>query len=185
MTDERALVSDDGPMSVREIGEMARTRARNHLLAALDANGVHMELLARVSADLLQATKVKAQYDKGAPPTFDPDTGEIVPGREEGFRYSKPLADNVTRFNTLRLLMEFHDVMPAKRGEVDVHDHRQTRALVNALFEKMDHAGVLGVEETVEGELVDGPAPGEMAALKEQVRRGRVASLNPMEMEDD
>jgi hypothetical protein len=103
------------------------------------------EVLALAGADLLTATKIKAQWD----------------AKEKKFRYSRPLADNTARFNTLKLMLEFHDVMPSKR--VDIEDKRQTRNLANALFARIEEAGMLGEDDK---SALPPPAPGEIASLK-------------------
>lgn len=182
------------PIPFHEIGDLARETARDRLLTAFEEQGVTRELMAAVGAELLQAEKVKVHWDKGEPGQTD-DQGRMVdPGTPPGFRYSKPLADNTTRYNTLKLLMDFHDVMPSKR--VDIEDKRQTKNLANALISRITQMGVVGVED-VERE-VDGPSRGEMALMGEMVKGGRPAmstppdtprpqpaSLNPMDMEED
>lgn len=120
----------DNPDNLPEkIGQIAATTARDRLLDAFEQHGVTDDLIALVGADLLTATKVKSQWS----------------AKDRHFVYSKQLADNTTRYNTLKLLMEFRDAMPSKK--VDITDKRQTRDLANALFAKIEEAGQLGHDE--------------------------------------
>lgn len=179
------------PVPITEIGDMARDTARLRLLDELEDRGVGMEELARVTDDLLHATKVKVQWEGGKPARYDKDGNLISDGVEGGFHISPPVADNVTRFNTVKLLYDFHDVMPSKR--VDIEDKRQTRAIANRLIERMTQVGLMGVED--KGRKIHGPAPGEMALMGEMVKRkkeqekGEVergpVSLCPDDMADD
>jgi hypothetical protein len=157
-------------MSSREIGEKASQTTRAKVLQAFENAGVTHELMAGVARDLLTATKQKAQWVKG-------EDGE--PG---GWAYSKRMEDNTTRYNTLQLLLNFHDAMPSKK--IDINDTRQTRSVVSQLFAKMEENGLLGAEEKsrkteatwVEGEIVDEVMKGKKVSY---------ASLNPMDMEED
>lgn len=158
------------PPALREIGELAATSARDNLLEAFEAQGLTTEALSAIGHDLLYATKQKVQWEKGE---------EGGPG---GFRYSKHLADNTIRFNTLKLLLEFFDAMPSKR--IDIEDKRQTRKLANALFAKIEQAGMLGAEDKKEAITI---APAEVELMGEMIRQRQPvhASLNPMDMEDE
>lgn len=111
------------------IGVQAAEKARSNLLQALRSLGIDEIALACAGNELLYAVKQKVHFDK--------KTGE--------FHYSKPLADNVTRFNAFKLLLEFQDVMPSKK--VDVNDQRSVRQLAGMLFEKMEKAGQLGADD--------------------------------------
>lgn len=131
--------------AIRAAGELAAQTARDRLLDAFNQCGVTEELLAMVGADLLQATKQQVKWDKGSKAVFDSDGNVVKEGSPPGFKYSKHMSDNTTRYNSLKLLMEFHDAMPSKK--IDIEDKRQTRDLANALFEKMEKMGQLGADE--------------------------------------
>jgi len=171
-------------LTVVEAGVLARDLARQQLMTALDHHDVGPDSMAQVASELLHATKVKVQWDPKA--------------RE--FQISEPLADNVTRHNTLKLLMDFYDTMPSKR--VDIEDNRQTKAIANRLIDAITQSGMMGIEDRQRE--IHSPAPGEIALMGEMVKRKREremevmdgevesrplspapASLSPLDMEDD
>jgi hypothetical protein len=160
------------PIVSKEIGEKAALDARAKTLQAFENQGVTAELLAACGAELLRATKTKAQYVKGGVG----EDGEFTPGH---WAYTKPMKDNTTRYNTLKLLMEFHDVMPSKK--VDVMDHRQTRGIVAGLFEALNRKGMLGIDEKTRE--IDGVDVVEAEVIKHNIPP-RPVSINPEDMEE-
>jgi hypothetical protein len=68
-----------------------------------------------------------------------------MPAEPPGFRYSKPLADNTTQYNVLRLVMEFFDTMPSKK--IDINDERQTRNFVNQVMMRLSQEGRHGAAD--------------------------------------
>ena len=183
MSNDVPTVRPLAAITPREIGELAAQNARDALLDEFEQQGVTRELMASIGHELLEATKTVVQYDKGSRAQYGPDGELREEGREPGFLYSMPLKDNVTRFNTLKLLMEFHDVMPSKK--IDVNDRRQTRELAQELMAAISKEGMLGVED--KGRQIHGPAPGEVALMGEMVKRRKLkrASLSPLDMVDE
>jgi hypothetical protein len=114
---------------LQKIGEQAAANARQSLLQAFRSHNLTENNLAIVAEDLLHATHQKVQWD----------------AKTQTFAYSRRLTDNTTRYNTLKLLLEFFDAMPSKK--VDVNDRRQTRELAGMLFEKLDKMGQIGMED--------------------------------------
>jgi hypothetical protein len=114
-------------------------------LEAFDNRGINPESVSALTQQLMYATKVKAQFYKGSPAVIGEDGEVLVEAEPPGFRYSKPLADNTTQYNVLRLVMEFFDTMPSKK--IDINDERQTRNFVNQVMMKLSQEGKHGTAD--------------------------------------
>jgi hypothetical protein len=153
-----------------QIGEIAAQTARDNLLVAFRSQGISEQVLAVAADDLLFATKQKVQYD----------------AKSKQFNYSKHMADNTTRYNTLKLMLDFFDAMPSKK--IDINDKRQTRDLANQLFKRLEQAGQLGADDVgnaaIDVEHTEVALMEEMNDRFEQKRKTRYVSLMP-DMADD
>jgi len=147
------------------IGAQAAETARANLLQELRSKGIDEQALAIIGNDLLNATKQKVQ--------FDIKSGE--------FKYSRHMADNVTRFNTFKLLLEFLDAMPSKK--VDINDNRQTRQLAGMLFKRMEQAGMLGVDDKMVPVVSD--QEGELLSDMVQMRQAKGGGFEKSEEVED
>jgi hypothetical protein len=96
------------------------------------------------------------------------------------------MADNTTRYNTLKLMLDFFDAMPSKK--IDINDKRQTRDLANQLFKRLEQAGQLGADDVgnaaIDVEHTEVALMEEMNDRFEQKRKTRYVSLMP-DMADD